>query len=68
MRPVCCVCAVEMALERMAAVKRTDRVLVHAAAGGVGLAAIQVAQVHQSRLSAIRHQPKLSVAQIALSR
>ena len=33
-----------MALERMAAIQPSDRVLVHAAAGGVGLAAIQVVQ------------------------
>ena len=33
-----------MALERMAAIQPGDRVLVHAAAGGVGLAAIQVVQ------------------------
>ena len=33
-----------MALEKAAAMRPGDRVLVHAAAGGVGLAAIQVAQ------------------------
>jgi len=33
-----------MALERAAGMTSADRVLVHAAAGGVGLAAIQVAQ------------------------
>ena len=37
--------AVEMAMEKAAAMAPGDRVLVHAAAGGVGLAAIQVAQV-----------------------
>ena len=36
--------AVEMALERAAGMTSNDRVLVHAAAGGVGLAAIQVVQ------------------------
>lgn len=33
---------VEMALEKAAGLKPSDRVVVHAAAGGVGLAAIQV--------------------------
>ena len=36
---------VEMALGKASAVQPDDRVLVHATAGGVGLAAIQVAQV-----------------------
>ncbi len=38
---------VEMALEKGAAMKAGDRVLVHAAAGGVGLAAIQVHGRHE---------------------
>lgn len=42
---MCFPAAVEMALHKAAAMKASDRVLVHAAAGGVGLAAIQVVQV-----------------------
>ena len=38
--------AVEMALSKVAAVAASDRVLIHAAAGGVGLAAIQLVQAH----------------------
>jgi hypothetical protein len=48
-------CAVEMALDKVSALAPSDRVLVHAAAGGVGLAAIQVAQV--SVRCPARHPP-----------
>ena len=41
-----------MALEKAAGMHPSDRVLVHAAAGGVGLAAIQVVQVGWGHLSA----------------
>jgi len=34
----------KLALQRLAGLGRGDRVLIHAAAGGVGLAAVQIAQ------------------------
>jgi NADPH:quinone reductase-like Zn-dependent oxidoreductase len=49
-----------MALNKAAAMKPSDRVLVHAAAGGVGLAAIQVVQVGYDAFVAPSTIPSLS--------
>jgi len=48
-------------LNHLAQIKANDRILIHAASGGVGLAAIQIAQIAASEIFATAHPDKWEV-------